>query len=180
MSADRSNMLRNAFCLFVVSLVPFFCNAQATNHPVYKTRIERAIAELQKFPIEARLATDFSGSTNAVVDLTDTLTMEVMKSISQDTFNFLSKEKKTVQLFNDLLNLRRLAISGVKDLTLKSSIATRFSGIIVAETFDDWMTKIFKDKSKLDTLSKLREIQTTCLQIQDLVFVDLELRTKKE
>ena len=164
-----SSNRRLGFFIVVLLLISFCCVAQQKKES-YKERSERTIEGLEKFPIEARFASTFHRSNKTIIDLADTLTFDLMRSGIQVPFTFLSSDSRTERFFKDIVHLRMLAMTGVKDLKLKSQITVKFSGMIVSEVFDDWLEKVFKDKSRVQVVATFREMQASCLQIEDLVF----------
>jgi hypothetical protein len=103
----------------------------------------------------------------------------MMRSIGQTPLSYLSNDQKTERFFNRLLDLHSLALKEVRDSKSKEKINNKFVDAIASEDFRVWTTKLFRDKSTIESLALLREIQTDCLELADLVFDEIIDRTKK-
>jgi hypothetical protein len=178
MQALMNVMTRIVTSIVMLTVLCFCCKAQLTNL-TYKDKHAIIIAESTKHPEESKFADKYLGLTDSTINLSDSLISEMMRSIGQTPLSYLSNDQKAERFFNRLLDMRSLALKEVKDPKSKEKINNKFVDAVASKGFRVWTTKLFNDKSTIESLALLREIQTDCLELTDLVFDEIIDRTKK-
>jgi hypothetical protein len=171
-------MIRIATC-FLLTISNFYCKGQQTVNLTYRDKYKIIIDEARKYPEESKFADKYLKLTEMTITLADSLIAEMMRSYRDTSFLYLSNDPKTEKFFNGMKDMYSLAFQEIRDVKLKERTNERFLEVVASKNLKDWISKCFKGKSTIESLAALRELQTACLELTDLVFDQIMQKEQK-
>ena len=171
-------MIRIATCFFL-TISNFYCSGQQTANLTYKDKYQIIIGEAKKHPEESEFADKYLNLTEMTIALADSLIAEMMRPYRDTSFLYLANDPKTEKFFSGMKNMYSFALQKIRDVELKQRINERLLEVVAGKNLKNWVSKCFKGISTIESLAALRELQTGCLELTDLVFDQIMQKVKE-
>jgi hypothetical protein len=154
---------------------------EAKQNLTYEDKFDTLISFNQKYPEEEEFVRSYYTLTEGTVNLADSLLMNFLKERKgESSFDYFSKDKNVDRFYLWLLKLHSLGTGKIQDLGRKEKVDSFFVKTTSSKGTSDWLDKLFKEKSMVQSIAEIRQIQTDCLVTRDLVFDDMIDRMKKK
>jgi hypothetical protein len=128
----------------------------------------------KQYPTEATFAKFYLDLTNKTVNLFDSLLNGFLRNgMNESPFKYFSKDENGEKLFLMLKDIYSHGSTKLSD-PHKGVLNEKLINVASSKNSNDWVKKTFKDKQMIDALAIIREHQTNCLIISDLVFEDMK------
>jgi hypothetical protein len=182
-----SNMIDRYLIFLICSILMLSCRSHPDTNlegPEQTLQLEQnlkpedkfnfLISLTEKYPEEREFAKSYSSLTANTINLSDSILIFLLKaSKGENSFDSFSRVKNVDKLYLDLLKLHSLGKAKIRDFRRKEKIDSIFAKTASSKGSSDWINRLFKDKSMIESTAEFRQIQTDCLVTRDLVFDDM-------
>src|SRR5918993_242219 len=175
-------MIRIVTC-FLLTICTFICKGQQTDNfdnLTYRDKNRIIIDDATKYPAEANFADKYLKLTQMTITLADSLIAGMMRPYRDTSFLYLLNDAKTEKFFNAMKDMYSLAFQEIRDVKLDERLNARLVEVVLSKNVKDSISKSLKGQSTIESLATLRELQTACLQLTDLVFDEIIQRKNKK
>lgn len=130
-------------------------------------------SQRNKYPKDFEFSDKYLKLTEGTIDLVDSVLTDLMKSIKQDTFDYLTHDSRVTKIYEGLKEIHDLGYSKTQKSIRRELINTSLQSVTDSKDFRKWISNKFKDKSQIESLAEMRQIQTSCYETINIVFDDI-------
>jgi len=146
----------------------------------YYNKIDLIAVKAKEYPKQAKFARDYLKLTEGFVDFCDSLKTEVVSVGYHDPHAYFSNNKNNERFYSELMMIHSLGMANIQDMEHRELINTAFRRITTADGKAEVIAVLFWNKSAIECIAGLTQLQTDCLTIADFALDDIIVSFQKK
>ena len=163
----------NRQLLSVLTLLLFQVGIISGQSLSYKDKYGVINSQRNKYPEDIKFSDKYLKLTEGTIDLVDSVLTDFMKSIKSDPFDYLSHDIRVAKIYERLKEIHDLGYAKIQKSIRRELINRALQSVATSKDFREWISNEFKDKLQVESLSEMRQIQTSCYETINIVFDDI-------